>query len=115
MNKTRVNDFIEELIELSDKFGIYIGCSTDQSFPCLYNEKGHMIAKDFEYQSPDEFHPISTFYAYRYIAFKVGDKVKAGPFGIGTITEIKDGKWASVLVGNSLHQFNITQLEECND
>ena len=74
-----------------------------------------MIAKDFEYQETDEFNPISDFYNYDYVAFEVGDKVKAGPFGIGTITEIIDGKWASVLVGNCLHRFTISQLEECND
>lgn len=115
MNKLRINDFIENLIELSEKFGIYIGCSTDQSPPCLYDEKGHMIAKDFEYHETNEFDPISDFYAYDYVAFEVGDKVKTRPFGIGTITEIENGKWASVLTGDGLHQFNITQLEECND
>lgn len=115
MNKLRINDFIENLIELSEKFGIYIGYSTDQSPPCLYDEKGHMIAKDFEYRETNEFHPISDFYVYDYVAFEVGDKVKAGPFGIGTITEITDGKWASVLIGNGLYQFNIIQLEECDD
>lgn len=115
MNKARINDFIEALIELSDKFGIYIGCSTDQSLPCLYDEKGHMIAKDFEYKGTDEFNPISDFYAYDYLVFEVGDKVKASPFGIGTIIEIADGKWASVLVGNCLHRFNINQLEHIDE
>ena len=70
MNKLRINDFIENLIELSEKFGIYIGCSTDQSPPCLYDEKGHMIAKDFEYQETNEFNPISDFYSYDYIIIK---------------------------------------------
>ena len=31
MNKARINDFIEELIELSDKFGIYIGSTNDSA------------------------------------------------------------------------------------
>ena len=115
MNKQRINDFIENLIELSEKYGIYVGCSIDQSPPCLYNEKGHMIARNFMYEETDEFNPISDFYRYDFVAFEVGDKVKASPFGIGTIIKIEDGKWASVLVGNCLHQFNIHQLEECDD
>ena len=65
MTRARINDFIEELIELSEKFGIYIGCNEKEgSLPSLYDEKGHLLAQNFEYSESNEFENVKDCYSY---------------------------------------------------
>ena len=104
MTKQRINDFIEALIELSDKFGIYIGSTNDSAgyLPALYDIHGKCIAKDFEYRSPEEEDSIKDCYSYNCF-FKYGDKINT-PKGVGTyITEeYHNGEyWAHVMFENA--------------
>jgi hypothetical protein len=83
MNKARINDFIEELIELSDKFGIYIGQTNDSAGyrPILYDIYGKCIAEELDYRSPEEEDDIKDCYSYDY-HIEYGAKVRT-PMGIG--------------------------------
>lgn len=116
MTKARINDFIEELIELSDKFGIYVGSTNDSAgyLPALYDISGKCVAKDFEYRSPEEEEHIKDCYSY-HCFFKYGDKIDT-PAGVGTYIgeEYNNGEyWAHVMFENdpALHMFRKAVLE----
>ena len=83
MNKARINDFIEALIELSDKFGIYIGSTNDSAGyrAALYDIYGKCIAEQLDYRSPEEEDDIKDCYSYDYY-IEDGAKVRT-PMGIG--------------------------------
>ena len=117
MTRARINDFIEELIELSEKFGIYIGCNEKEgSLPSLYDEKGHLLAQNFEYSESNEFENVKDCYSYTYSVFKEGDIVMTN-MGNGTIVEIEEDKWCKVLTfrDSRIHIFNKNQLEHIDE